>query len=46
MSQGDDGIVVQSSWDFVNAAQKLLSKTEVFHISEEEIIAKLPGLAD
>ena len=46
MSQGDDGIVVQSSWDFVNAAQKLLNKTEVFHISEEEIIAKLPGLAD
>ena len=46
MSQGDDHIVVQSSWDFANAAQKLLHKTEVFHISHEEIIAKLPDLVD
>ena len=46
MSQGDDRIEVQSSWDFVNAAQKLLHKTEVFHISQEEIIVKLPDLVD
>ena len=46
ISQGDDRIVVQSSWDFANAAQKLLHKTEVFHISQEEIIAKLPDLVD
>ena len=46
MSQGDDRIVVQLSWDFANAAQKLLHKTEVFHISQEEIIAKLPDLVD
>ena len=46
MSQGDDRIVVQSSWNFANAAQKLLHKTEVFHISQEEIIANLPDLVD
>ena len=43
---GDDQIVVQSSWDFANAAKKLLHKIEVFHISQEEIITKVPDLLD
>ena len=46
VSQGDDRIVVQSSRDFANAAKKLQNKTEVFHISQEEIIAKVPDLVD
>ena len=46
MSQGDDQIVVQSSRDFANSTQKLLHKAEVFHISQEEIIAKLADLVD
>ena len=46
VSQRDDRIVVQSSRDFANAAKKLLHKTEVFHISQEEIIAKVPDLVD
>ena len=37
MSQGDNRIVVQLSQDFANVAKKLLHKTEVFHISQEEI---------
>ena len=44
MSQGYDRIVAQSSRDFENAAQKLIHKTEIFHISQEEIIAKVPDL--
>ena len=39
-------MVVQSSQDFTNAAKELLHKTEVFHISQEEIIAKVPDLVD
>ena len=36
MSKGDDRIIVQSSNDFSEAAQQLLNKTEMIHISQEK----------
>ena len=46
MSKGDDRIIVQSSKDFANAAMQLLHKTKVFHISQEDIAAKLPDIVN
>ena len=36
MSKGNDRIIVQLSNDFSKAAEQLLHKTEVIHISQEE----------
>ena len=45
-SKGGDRIILQSSKDFANAAMQLLHKTKVFHISQEEIAAKLNDIVN
>ena len=44
MSKSDDRIIMKSSKDFAVAAMQLLDKTKVFHISQEELAAKLPDI--
>ena len=46
MSKGDYRIIVQSSNDFSKAAGWLLNKTEVIHISQEEISSRTSDVID
>ena len=46
MSEADDRITVQSSNDFLKAAEQLLNKTEVIHISQEEIFPTISEVID
>ena len=46
MSKGDYRITVQSSIDFSKAAGQLLNKTEVIHISQEEISSRISDVTD
>ena len=46
MSKGDYRIIVQSSNDFSKAAGRLLNKTEVIHISQEEISSRTSDVID
>ena len=41
MGKGDNRIIVQSSNDFSKAAEQLLNKTEVTHISHEEFCSRM-----
>ena len=41
MSKGDDRIIVQLSNDFSTAAERVLHKTEVIHISQEEFSSRI-----
>lgn len=44
LSQGDNGVVVQSSVDFAKLADHLMSATTVLHISEQEIKALVEAI--
>ena len=46
MSKGDNRIIVHSSNDFSKAADLLLNKTEVIHISQEEIYSRISKVFD
>ena len=46
MSKGDGRIIVQSSNGFSKAAEQLLNKTEVIHISQEEIFSRISKVID
>ena len=46
MIKGDDRIIAQSSNNFSKAAEQLLNKTEVIHISQEEIYSQISEVID
>ena len=46
MSKRDGKIIVQSSNDFSTSAEQLLNKTEVIHISQEEISSRISQVID
>ena len=46
MNKGDGRIIVQSSNDFSKVAEQLLNKTEVIHISQEEISSTISVVID
>ena len=46
ISKGGDRIIFQSSNDFPKAAEQLLNKTEVIHISQEEISSRTSEVID
>ena len=46
MSKWDDRIIVQSSNSVSKVAEQLINKTEVIHISQEEISSRISEVID